>query len=421
MTDRGSDDFGWTALGQMSQAAVSGQTARDYTYDAFGRRVKTVVGSQTNRFLYHGWHMIGEYDSTAGNWLWQEGPWNSGERMLEHIARDTNDLDTDTNTTEYRQYAVHEDFQDTLWGLSDTAAAVGERYFYTDPYGKSETKNGAGTNIGEFATIVFQSKRMHGSLVERVTGLCDQRFRWNILDNGSWASRDPGGVLEAWNVYQSCLDDPLTREDPYGLWTNRPGQKLCKNQIGGHGMTGACFGAFLIGGDEGVAMQTAIALCVLNFLDSSRKDGKGCVKYCRNYLGSMGLCRETQPPDVSNPFWWTWPGGMIAQSKGMTRTCKFEKIMVPRSRYQGANLAIVVSCSKDTYWMVNWYCDCDRGTDVGFPPDPGGSCPPPSMTPPSGRPPSPPNGGPPGAVTPPSSSNPLLNLFNSHGSNSGGV
>jgi len=60
LTDRGADDFAWTALGQLEQAVISGGSTLDYTYDAFGRRVKTVNGSQTNRFLYHGWHMIGE-------------------------------------------------------------------------------------------------------------------------------------------------------------------------------------------------------------------------------------------------------------------------------------------------------------------------------------------------------------------------
>ncbi len=216
MTDRASDDFAWTALGQLRQAAISGQTARDYTYDAFGRRVKIVVGSQTNRFLYNEWHMIGEYDSTAGHWLWQEGPWNEGEQMLEHIARDTNDLDSDSNVTEYRQYAIHEDLQDTLWGLTDTAAAVVERYFYTDPYGKSETKNGAGTNIGAFASNVFHRKRLHGGFVEAVSGLYDYRERWNDCISAAWLIRD-GVFQERGNQYASLGINPLTFTDPYGL------------------------------------------------------------------------------------------------------------------------------------------------------------------------------------------------------------
>ncbi len=113
-----------TAAMGLRQAAISGQTARDYTYDAFGRRVKTVVGSQTNRCLYHGWHMIGEYDSTASHWLWRERSWNEGERMLEHIARDPNSLDSDTNVTEYWQYAVHEDLDTLSRALGVTAATL---------------------------------------------------------------------------------------------------------------------------------------------------------------------------------------------------------------------------------------------------------------------------------------------------------
>jgi hypothetical protein len=128
LTDYGTaKDFEWTGLGQLAEAQISGETDREYTYDAFGRRVSTTVGSQVNEFIYHGWHMIGEYDDNAGDWLWQEIAMRSGERMLEHIALDTNDLDADTNTTEYRPYAVHEDFQSTVWGLSDTDGELLER------------------------------------------------------------------------------------------------------------------------------------------------------------------------------------------------------------------------------------------------------------------------------------------------------
>jgi len=217
MTDRGVDDFAWTALGQLEQAAISGGSTLDYTYDAFGRRVKTVNGSQTNRFLYHGWHMIGEYDVTADGWLWQEAPWNRGERMLEHIALDTNDLDTDENVSEYRQYAVHEDFQDTVWGLSDGAAAIAERYHYTDPYGESVTKDGSGTGIGDFATQVFHRKRMHGGFVELESELYDFRNRWLLDLAGLWTSNDPIGTLISENLLQTFRANPLMHSDPFGL------------------------------------------------------------------------------------------------------------------------------------------------------------------------------------------------------------
>jgi len=225
-TERGNDDFAWTALGQLRQAAISGQTARDYTYDAFFRRVRTVVGSQTNRFLYHGWHMIGEYDSTGGYWLWQEVPWNSGERMLEHIARDTNNLDNDENTTEYLPYAVHEDFQSTLWGLSNTSAVVKERYTYRDTFGLSSTLNASGADIGEYATNVHSRKRLHGGVVESVSGLYDFRMRWSDPVSGHWLSRDPYGPTDSLNLYQSMAAAPLQVTDAFGLSVVGLGQRI---------------------------------------------------------------------------------------------------------------------------------------------------------------------------------------------------
>ncbi len=217
LTARGADDFAWTALGQLAQADIDGGDTLDYTYDAFGRRVKTVNDSQVNRFVYHGWHMIGEWDDTADVWLWQEAPWNSGERMLEYIALDTSDVDDDTNTSEYRQYAVHEDFQDTVWGLSDTSTAIAERYNYTDPYGLSDSEDGAGSGLGEFATQVFHKKRLHGGFVELDSELYDFRNRWYIVSTGSWVSGDPLGGTDSFNLFQSFLQSPLTLEDYYGL------------------------------------------------------------------------------------------------------------------------------------------------------------------------------------------------------------
>ncbi len=123
---------------------------------------------------------------------------------------------------------THEDFQDTLWGLTDTVAAVVERYFYTDPYGKSETKNGAGTNIGAFATNVFHRKRLHGGFVEAVSELYDFRNRWYLLGSAQFSSPDPMGFVDGFNRYQFAYHSPLYWSDPWGLdtITNDTGKPL---------------------------------------------------------------------------------------------------------------------------------------------------------------------------------------------------
>lgn len=218
LTDHGTTkDFVWTGLGQLAEAQINGETDREYSYDAFGRRVSTTVGSQVNEFLYHGWHMIGEYDDNAGNWLWQEIPMRSGERMLEHIALDTNDLDSDTNTTEYRPYAVHEDFQSTVWGLSDTDGDILERYNYTDPYGVSDSEDASTSALGDYASAVFHRKRLHGGFVEKVTEFYDFRRRWLDPSTGGWLSRDPLGVIDSENLHQTFRGNPLNFTDPNGL------------------------------------------------------------------------------------------------------------------------------------------------------------------------------------------------------------
>lgn len=208
LTDFGSDGFSWTALGQLAQVAISGGSTLGYTYDAFGRRVKTVSGSQVNRFLYHGWHMIGEYDDTEDEWLWQEIPWNTGERMLEHIALDA---------TTYKQFAVHEDFQSTVWGISNTSGAMQEWYNYTDPFGVSDSENSSGTGIGDYASGWHHKKRLHGGFVEAESGLYDFRMRWNDPVGGYWISRDSAGSVDSNNLHQALLAGPLTLTDTFGL------------------------------------------------------------------------------------------------------------------------------------------------------------------------------------------------------------
>lgn len=140
-----------------------------------------------------------------------------GERMLEHIALDTNDLDSDTDTTEYRPYAVHEDFQSTVWGLSDTDGDILERYNYTDPYGVSDSEDAAASALGDFATEVYHRKRLHGGFIEKASELYDFRNRWLDPEAGGWLSRDPLGFVDSWNQYQAFRADPLTRTDRFGL------------------------------------------------------------------------------------------------------------------------------------------------------------------------------------------------------------
>ena len=137
--------------------------------------------------------------------------------MLEHIARDTNNLDGDGDTTEYLSYAIHEDFQSTVWALSNASAVVKERYTYKDTFGVSNTLNAAGSDIGEYSTSVYSRKRLHGSVVESVSKLYDQRFRWSDPMSGNFISRDPIGARDSLNVTQEFRHSPLQWIDPNGL------------------------------------------------------------------------------------------------------------------------------------------------------------------------------------------------------------
>jgi len=217
MTSDGNDAYQWSARGKMLAFVPASGNTLNYQYDAFGRRVSTTVNGTTTHFLYHGWHMIGAHDGT--NWLWQEIPLDSGEQILLHVAKDDADIDGDSNTSEYRTYAVHEDWQDTVWALSDAAGAVKERYVQDDPYGETHTLDANSTDIGLFASDLHHVKRMHGGVTEEASGLYDFRNRWLRPEQGGWLSRDPVFFIDSLNLYQSFRNQPLRQVDYLGECT----------------------------------------------------------------------------------------------------------------------------------------------------------------------------------------------------------
>lgn len=127
-------------------------------------------------------------------------------------------------TTEYLPYAVHEDFQSTVWGLSNTSAVVKERFLYKDAFGVSNTLNAAGSDIGEFATNVYFRKRLHGGVTDSVSLLIDYRFRSYEPSFGAFVSRDPLGVSISLNPYQAFLGTPGSITDTFGLFPQEPGR-----------------------------------------------------------------------------------------------------------------------------------------------------------------------------------------------------
>jgi len=216
LTGDGTWTYTWTAFGQLAEATPVSGPARSYEYDALGRRVETREGSSVRRYLYLGWQMVGEHDGSQ--WLWQEVPL-PGDGMLEHVALDDADVDGDQDTSEYRVYAAHEDFQHTVWGLSDATGALAERYRYGNPYGDNVAEQADGTPLGPFGSRVHQQKRWHGAVVDPVTELADHRLRWLDPETGSWLSRDPLGVHDSTNLYQAMLAAPTVGTDPWGLTT----------------------------------------------------------------------------------------------------------------------------------------------------------------------------------------------------------
>jgi RHS repeat-associated protein len=354
LTDDGTWAYTWTALGQIALAEHSSLDDREFTYDAFGRRVSTKVGTSSPvEHIYHGWHLVGEHDGTR--WLWMEVPMPVGEGMLEHHGWDG---------LAHKELAVHEDFQKTVWGLSDTTAALFERYQYENPFGSSHTLDSSATDIGDFASEVFHRKRLHGGVVDEKLGLYDFRNRWLDPVTGSWLSRDPMEYGDTNNLYQFALHSPLRKTDVYGLLVFCNGAPMFE----GHDV--------MCGGDASAWMPSQqhpkLGSCISNYCKGAAK----CMNYGLGRMGSKegrswGRARDKGYMQDLADFGEKAAKKFAAKGVGKALGNKWSKRLVSQAMNGAGNAAEEAKRMRESavknedldVWRVNGqnsYCDCLR-------------------------------------------------------------
>jgi RHS repeat-associated protein len=175
---------------------VSGGNSASYTYGAFGRRVRQVVGSSTQDFIF----------DQSGRAITQMSPgWARSELYAGgmHVATYVN------NST----YFGHGDWLGTVRALTDPTGTPVETCTSL-AFGDGQSCTGSNWSPLHFTGLEHDSE----------SNLDHTSFRQYSSTEGRWLMPDPAGVAavdpgnpQTWNRYAYVMNNPLSLADPLGL------------------------------------------------------------------------------------------------------------------------------------------------------------------------------------------------------------
>ncbi|MCA8952930.1 MAG: hypothetical protein KDE27_25695 [Planctomycetes bacterium] len=184
-----------------------------YTYDAFNRRVgSVVVGVETQTHAWDRWRQVSQNLDVGGYAVpVKQFVWGCGLDELVGYRRN--------NAGTWENYYLLHGGQDTAAKLVDDQGQVVEHYEY-DPYGTASVYVGSSTTpvASSSVGLPFLYKAME---LRTETGLHYARNRWYSSAHGRFLSGDLLGVygdaLNAGNRYAYAGNRPLVIGDPLGL------------------------------------------------------------------------------------------------------------------------------------------------------------------------------------------------------------
>jgi RHS repeat-associated protein len=188
-----------------------GTTAATYSYDGMNRRIKKVVGANTDDFY------LSEQDQVV------ESRRNGDTDPRELYIWDVRYVDSAVAV--YRDWDVNGAINDKFYFLTDanynvTAlvdkfGTMRERYEYM-PYGKQVVLNpdfSLDPDGSDYGTSLGHQGLWHD--VE--TGMVYNRARYLHLTLGRFMQRDPADYADGYNLYQYVRSTPINLNDPSGM------------------------------------------------------------------------------------------------------------------------------------------------------------------------------------------------------------
>jgi len=235
-TADGSHQYVWDYRNRLIEAkekqSGNWNTVGVYKYDAQGRRIRKVVTNKgglngTTRFIWGGdsdWQCLEERDSDDA--LGARFTYSSD--YIDAVAVQERDLNADSDfgdTNEVVYY--HSNTLSSVYALSDSSGSVIERYKY-DAYGACAVLDADGSVDSDGLSDVGNPYLFTGGRLDTETGLMHYRNRCYAPALGRFASRDPVGYRQVYDLYAYASDLPTQTRDPMGLQESIavPGQEL---------------------------------------------------------------------------------------------------------------------------------------------------------------------------------------------------
>ncbi len=196
-------DLAWNSQYQMTAASTNGVVAKQFSYDATGRRVLTVSGGVTNWHVYAGPHVVADLDAAGAmvrSYVWGPG--------IDNLLSMTTYGGT-TNT-----YYALKDHLGSVLALTDGTGNIVESYRY-DAWGRTTVYAANGSALT--ASAVGNRYCWQGREYNFRTGLYYFRARWYEPVTGRFLSNDPIGISGGLNQYVFCANNPVNFTDAFGL------------------------------------------------------------------------------------------------------------------------------------------------------------------------------------------------------------
>jgi RHS repeat-associated protein len=209
----------WNDRYELTAVATNGVEAERHGYDAFGGRVWSWDGTETNWFVYDGVQVVADLNSTGG--LIRSYVWGPGiDNLLATTVR--------TGATAKTYFALT-DHLGTVHALSDSSGAIVESYRF-DAWGRVLEVRDQSGNLsceadGSWRSGIGNRYLWQGREYSWRTGLYYFRARWYDPITGRWLSNDPIGISGGLNQYVFCANNPVNFVDPRGqeVYEVRPG------------------------------------------------------------------------------------------------------------------------------------------------------------------------------------------------------